>query len=189
MSRMLVDKRLPTLWNSFQVGPKLLSLELYVEECPEQEDNAQVTTPISVDMECRTKEVLPQDAQVRERTSASISEGVVCNCFRGENSQALSKPLPARLLEGDKGITRMKGSRFVYEMTSESPNGGICKKKLLVPDLKREAPDCYGPGVLFKLKRPRIAQLCPRIVPSSPPKENAHTPLTQLALRSHSCLD
>src|SRR2546423_1791023 len=50
------------------------------------------------------------------------------------NSQALSKLPPARLSEGDKGIIRMKGSRFVYEMTSESRKGAICKKKLLVPE-------------------------------------------------------
>jgi hypothetical protein len=50
------------------------------------------------------------------------------------NGQALSKPLPARLSEGDKGIIGMKSSRFVYEMTSKSPKGAICKKKPLVPD-------------------------------------------------------
>ena len=50
------------------------------------------------------------------------------------HSQALSKPLSARLSEGDKGIIRMKGSRFAYGMTSESPKGAICKKKPLVSD-------------------------------------------------------
>ena len=96
-----VGKRLSTLWSSFQVSPKLLSLELYVEEC-KHEDNAQVTTPISRGIECRAKEVLPQYAQVRERTSASISEGVGLQLLSRRNSQALSKPLPARLSEGIK---------------------------------------------------------------------------------------
>jgi hypothetical protein len=63
------------------VSPKLLSLASYVEE---REDNAQVTIPKSLGIECRAKEVLAQYAQVRERTLESISEGVVCNCFRGE---------------------------------------------------------------------------------------------------------
>ena len=113
------------------MSPKLLSLELYVEEC-KHEDNAQVMTPISRGIECRAKDVLPQYAQVRQRSSASISEGVVCNCFRGETVRRFQNLYPLAY-QRDKDIIGMKSSRFVYEMTLESPKGAICKTPL-VPD-------------------------------------------------------
>jgi hypothetical protein len=74
------------------VSPKLLGLEPYVEEC-KQEDNAQVTIPISLGIECRAKEVLSQYTQVRKNLGVDLQGGLQLLSRRNSHlKQALSKP-------------------------------------------------------------------------------------------------